>query len=554
MSAQRITRGFAWNHLYKIVEFGGVNLYAIIVARAFGPAVGGNYSVYLSISGTLAIISAFAVDGVLLRYLPRILRGERSYGEATVEGIRPFLIDLLSFRLLVSLGLTLLLIVGLGILPNYSPGLETSLGTIRLLWPYLVIYLLAQAVVAFGTYTLIGLLQTKWVFFASVASRTLLLAVGILLVATRTLSIEGAVALHACSAVVIAAMLLYWIHRHVEQESSPGLRIEFANFRKRLFGFVSRPRRVRIFLLMPFMLYGITTWGSDVLSTVLGRQPDILMMRAILGENTPAIGLYDAAARLGLMTEYVALFGLGGTLVSVFSEFAHEDEQNFPDRSHNGKRLYPRLLKARRDISGYQTVATTPLFFFMLAFAPLVIQVAYGMRFSGATPMFVASLILQALTVITFGGGMQVTSLVVIGKERVVFLNRLAWGILNLVVNYFLILHYGGLGAMIGTQAANMGVIVVESMLAAHWIGQSLVARRSAAIVAIAALSTFVTWYAVSFFDGFLPLVRLVIAAILMGALTFAGYALFRIPEAKNVWAKIRSLASRSAEPVSLSA
>src|ERR1035437_7584993 len=113
MSAHRITRGFAWNHLYKLAEFGGINLYAIMVARVFGPEVGGNYAVYLSISGTIAMIGAFAVDGVLLRYLPRILHGERSFGEAKVEGIRPFLIELLAFRLFVNLCLALLLVLAL---------------------------------------------------------------------------------------------------------------------------------------------------------------------------------------------------------------------------------------------------------------------------------------------------------------------------------------------------------------------------------------------------------------------------------------------------------
>jgi|GEM_PF-2535009 len=544
MSAQRITRGFAWNHLYKLIEFGGVNLYAILVARAFGPAVGGNYAVYLSISGTLAIFSAFAVDGVLLRYLPRLLGGERSFGETKVEGIRPFLIELLAFRLLVSLLLALLVVVVLAILPNYSSGLAASLGNIRGLWLYLTIFLLAQAVVAFSTNTLIGLLQTKWVFFASLISRFLLLGAGVFLFSTGRLSIDGAVAIHAFSSLLIAVLLLYWVHRHVERASSKGLRVEFAHFRQRLLGFISKPSRVRIFLLMPFMLYGITTWGSDVLSTVLGRQPDILMMRALLGENARDIGLYDAAARLALMTEYIFLFGLGGTLVSVFSEFAHHDEQNSAKQDRSIRHApYRRLWKARQDIAGFQNITTAPLFAFMLAFAPLALQVVYGGKFAGALPMLVASMILQSITVIAFGGGMQVTSLVVIGKERVVFMNRLSWGVLNLIVNYFLIQLYGGLGAMIGTQAADMGAVLTESILAARWIGQSLRPLRTAAILAIAAGSALLTSYGAGFLSTSIPpLIRLLAAAATMAVLTMGAYVLFRIPEAIRAWGKIRSI------------
>ena len=474
---------------------------------------------------------------------------------------------MLAFRLFVNLCLALILVVALGVLPNYSTGLAASLGGIRQLWPYFVIFLFGQACVAFSAYTLIGLLQIKWVFYASLLTRLSMLGAGALLLITGHLTIEGAVAIHAFAALANAALLLYWVNRHVERESSQGLRIEFANFRRRLVGFVSRPSRVRIFLLMPFMLYGITTWGSDVLSTVLGRQPDILMMRALLGENAKDIGLYEAAARLALMTEYAFLFGLGGTLVSVFSEFAHHDEQNSEhaaaERSDSPasatspprrRRLhYPRLLKARQDISGYQSVSTAPLFAFMLFFAPLVLEVVYGSRFAGALPMIVASLILQALSVIAFGGGMQVTSLVVIGKERVVFLNRLSWGLLNLVVNYFLILHYGGLGAMIGTQSADLGAVVTESILCYLWIGQSLQPSRTLAIVAIATASALLTYYGAGFLSTAIPaVVRLLAAGASMTLLTVGGYALFRIPEARKAWWKIRSLAGIP-EPASLS-
>ncbi len=557
MTAQRITRGFAWNHLYKLAEYGGMNLYAILVLRSLGPEIGGNYAVYLSISGLLAIIGAFAVDGVLLRYLPRILRGERSYGDAKIEGVRPFLIELLAFRLFVNLVLGALLIVMLAILPDYIPGLAHSLEGIWQWWPYFAIFLFSQAVVAFSTSTLIGMLQTKWVFFASLIARFSLLAVGFVLLITGKLSIDGAVALHAFAAVLNAALLLHWVYRHVEQESSAGLRMEFANFRRRLYRFIRKPSQVRIFLLMPFMLYGITTWGSDVLSTVLGRQPDVLMMRALLGENARDIGLYEAAARIGLMTEYVVLFGLGGMLVSVFSEFAHVDELASEEETEGKVRSnkkpkvhYTRLIKARKDVAGYQTISTAPAFIFMIVFTPLVLSVFFGAKFEDAAPMLLATLILQAITVIAFGGGMHVTSLVVIGKERFVFMNRLGWGIVNLVANYFLIQSYGGLGAIIGTQASNMAAIVLEGIVAARWIGQSFQFGRTLAILGVVLTSTILTYYGVQLLAPSMPaIVRLIVAGLIMAALTMGGYTLFRIPEAKTAWRKIRSLAGVQEAP-----
>ncbi len=549
MTAHRITRGFAWNHLYKIVEFGGMALYSILVSRKFGPELAGSYAVYLSISVSLAMIGAFAVDGVLLRYLPRMLRGERSFTDTKIEGIRPFLIELLAFRLFVNFILAIILIVVLVVLPNYSPSLSTSLGTIHKLWPYFVVFLFGQAGVAFSTFTLIGLLQVKWVFFASLLTRSALLLGGVLLIFSDNLSLEGAIALHAFASLVNAALLLYWVNRHVEHESRRTLKVEFEHLRKRVYGFISKPNRARLFILMPFMIYGVTTWGNDLLSTILGRQPDILMMRALLGENARDIGLYAAASQLAQMTEYLLLLGLGGALVSVFSELAHDDEQNAAPLQ-NGNRFqlnYPRLMKARRDIAGYQTVSTTPLFAFMFVFSPLVVQVIWGSKFTGVQPIFAVSLLLQAFTVVVFCGGMNITSLVAIRKERVVFLNRLTWGALNLIANYFLIRSYGGFGAMIGTQCANTGACATESFFTARWIGQSLQPIRSLAILSIVSICVSLTYFA----DGFIPLtfsplLRLLSLGIIMAVLTLTSYILFRIPEAKNVMGRILSLRKNS--------
>jgi O-antigen/teichoic acid export membrane protein len=568
MSASRVTRGFAWNHLYKMVEYGGVNLYAILVMRKFGPELGGNYAVYLSITGTLGILAAFAVDGALLRYLPRIARGDSERGSPLngrdggmkVGAVRPFIIQMFAFRMLVTLVLSAIVVLVLGVLPLFVPALATSLGTIRLLWPYFVVFLLGQCIVAFSAFTMIGLLQVKWVFYASLLTRVSLLAIFLVLIVLGGLSIEWAVALHAFAALVNGIVLLYWVNRHVEHASSPGLRTEFTHFVRHLSDFTRKPGYLRVFVVLPFMLYGITTWGSDVLTTILGRQPDILMMRAMLGENARDIGLYEAAARLVLMTEYLFLFGLGGTLVSVFSELVHQDEsEHVPARTRlvraggpdhgtrNGPR-FPRLAKARRDISGFQSVSTAPLIAFMIAFAPLVTSVVYGPKFSGALPMVMAGLSVLAITVIGFGGGMQVTSLVVIGKERVVFANRLAWGILNLIANYFLIRRWGGLGAMIGTQVSNSAACITESFLARKWIGPSFNPRRTASIVAIVAASTGLSYLvAIDLLPEDVPqLLRLLIAGGVMATATLAGYKVFRIPDAQKVLDKMRSLRGKT--------
>src|SRR5207244_1351785 len=116
---------------------------------------------------------------------------------------------------------------------------------------------------------------------------------------------------------------------------------------------------------------------------------------------------------------------------------------------------------------------------------PLAMQVTYGPQFAGAVPILIVSLAIQLTTIILFGGGMQITSLVVIGKERLVFKNRLVWGITNLIANYFLIQRFGAIGAMVGSQVSNLGACATESIIATHFIGQSFQLKRVTAILLI---------------------------------------------------------------------
>ncbi len=539
MSALRVSRGFAWTQLYKMVEYGALVLYGILVSRHFGPEIGGNYAVYLAFTGTLGIISAFAVDGVLLRYVPRVARGELEFGHLKVEGVRHFMLNLFAFRLLVTLVICVFVALLLGVLPNLYVSFGASLGSIHLLWPWIVVFLIGQCAVSFATFTLIGLLQVKWVFYASLIVRFTMLGTGLLLLQIGNLSVEWAVALHALAAVLNGCLLLYWVNHHVEPHTSPGLRKEIRHLAGTVRRFVRKPGYLRVFVGLPFMVYGITTWGSDILTTVIGRQPDILMLRAILGENARDIGLYNTAASIVLMAEYIFLFGLGGTLVSVFSELAHQDEAGGSKPGGH----FPLLGKARKDVAGFQAVMTAPLFGFMLVFTPLIVQVLYGWKFAGASPMVMLGLGITACSVVIFGGGMQVTSLVVIGKASVVFKNRLAWGVMNLIANYFLIRRFGGIGAMLGSQLANAGACATEGVLARRWIGSSFNPWRIAEILLIVSVSVLCSYGVEQILPHETPaLVRLLIAAAIMVGLTAGGYILFRIPDARQVFDRMRAL------------
>ncbi len=536
-------RGFAWNHLYKLVEYGLMNLYTVLVVRKFGPELAAPFAVYLSIVVTLQTLGAFGVDGVLLRYLPRILHGavlQHSDAE-TPQDLRGFIRRMFGFRLYVLLSLAVIVAFMLGVLPLMSTSVEAWLGTLPRLTPLIIAFLLAQGIVAFCTFTLIGLLRIKYVFFASLISRMLLLSAGILLVSSSTLTLDSAVSLHVVAALLNALLLLYWMKREVfdktdgtdvEPREAAQQTLRGKSSVRQAGGFLRSPKRVKIFLATPFMLYGLTTWGSDLLSTVLGRQPDILMMRAMLGEHSVQISFYQAACTIVLMTEYLFLFGLGGPLVSVFSSMAHRDEEEHT----KSNRTYPRLLRARKQVASYQTVATAPLFVFMFAFSPLVVELIFGVRYLPAVPLVRCGILFLSTVVIVFGGGMQITGLIAIGKERLVFRNRVYCGIANLIMNYFLIRAYGGLGAIFGTQLCNGAANVLEWYYAKKLIGSPMDYPRSALILSISGAAVAAAYFSVDLLIGGSPIwVQLGLAAVITTVLVTAAYFGFKLPEARAV-------------------
>jgi O-antigen/teichoic acid export membrane protein len=510
----KVTRGFAWNHLYKITEYGLINLYNVLVIRHFGPDLVGPYALYLSIGTTLSLIGAFAVDGVLLRYSAHAFADDGKETDPFLLRPVTFLHKLLSLRLIVVTFIALLVVLVLWVLPVSSPEMGQKLGSLPSLAPYLVIFLFAQAIIAYSSSVMLGLLDVRPVFLASLISRVLLILLGFLALAGDVLTLDRAVLIHTLAAVVYAVALFLYLNRKLGADASPIL-----TWLRSVGGYVREYATswslFRTFLGSTVISYGIATWGTDLLSAILSRQPDILMLSAILGEHSAQLGYYQVGAMLLLLAEYALLFGLGGTLVAAFSNLSREDQHD-----HSGER-YPKLANARRKVFRFQLATTTPLFFFLIFFAEPFVQLVFGRDYLPVVPMFQAGLSVLLLTVGFVGGGMHVTSLVSVGRQKTVFRVRLFWGALNLVGNYFLIINFGAIGALLGTQVANLGACATESVIADRLIGPSREWSAIVKIILVSAVSTALPWLLLSLVEVG-PFVELS-AACILAVVTYFG-------------------------------
>jgi O-antigen/teichoic acid export membrane protein len=210
--------------------------------------------------------------------------------------------------------------------------------------------------------------------------------------------------------------------------------------------------------------------------------------------------------------------------------------------------VYPRLLRARKEITSFQTTVILPLCGYFFVFAPQAVAFIYGTKFDSSVPLLRVGVVILALTIILFGGGVSVTSLVTIGKERTVFRNRLGWGILNLIVNVFLIRAYGAIGALLGTQLSNMGACATEYYFASRWIGPCV--NLSTALVCFGTvLAGAVAAHLIvnSAIGGTAILTQLVLGGVILIGVTILGYVVFRVESARKILERVSILFKPSA-------
>jgi O-antigen/teichoic acid export membrane protein len=540
---KRVARGFAWNHVYKIFDYGMYFMFTVSVVRMLGPAAAAPFVVYLSIAFPIALVGSLGVDSVLLRFMSR-LKQDGSVLETTDLTELPlvrFITRLFSFRVLVAIVLSLLIFVCLVALPAFIPAMSASLGTLPQLAPYLILFTFAQAATAFAQFALIGLLQVKKVFLASVIARSLLVGGMFALFLSGQVTVPSAVIVHVVSVFVNAIFLVYWMWQSVEHPTPNDSRHRATRTRGVLVdlgNFFRRPSSVRLFMLTPVMMYGITAWGADMLSTVLGRQPDVVMIRIFFGEHSRLITDYQVATNFLLMAEYVVLFGFSGALVSVFSSLGHQDEQDL----HRDGLSFPRLNRARREVSAFQTVAIVPICAFTMAFARQLVLFIYGKEFVQAAPILQVGILMLAFNITVFSGGVQITSLITIGKERLVFRYRLLWAVINVVANFFLIQQYGAMGALLGTQLSNIGACGCEFFFAKRYVGAASDWKNSFVVVAI---SSCCAWAAYVLINTFLADTGLFWQLAFGSMISLGGcaacYAVLRVDSARRIYLKIRS-------------
>ncbi|HZV12515.1 MAG TPA: oligosaccharide flippase family protein [Candidatus Kapabacteria bacterium] len=414
--AQHAIKGVAWNYLGRISEFGLLYVIRAIIARTLGPSNDSIFALFSSLTAGAVLLTALGTDWVVYKYLPQLTAQEKP-SEAAYLLRKTFFLRLLSSSLGAIAIYTLLGPLHIEFLSKYS-----------LLFPYLIfiaLYIVGQNMALFGTATLTASLRTKEVFFINVTTKFLLAAGIAVLVFSSLLTPSTAIIAVTCTACVAGALYIIRI--------SPKLRTQRTPFR-----------------LSPLVSFAAFLLGNDLLSIVLGRQSDILVL-SYWFPGSPQTSFYDNAFQFGLVVEQGITIGLAGILFSIFSELATRDRA--------------RLGEAHRQILGAIQLLFIPVGAFIAFAAPVIIPTIYGGKFLPAIPFVRAFLLLDIIDSGILGGGLNITLLQTINRERTTFTNRCVWGAVNLAVNLYLIPRYGALAALVTTRICDLGAVSVEHFI-----------------------------------------------------------------------------------------
>ena len=194
---------------------------------------------------------------------------------------------------------------------------------------------------------------------------------------------------------------------------------------------------------MPLLLVNATS--------VIASNADTIMLGVL--STTTEVGLYAVAARLALLTSFflqVSNASIAPKLAALYAD----------------NKLAEMTQMVQRVTLGLIVIAIIAVAFFV--FVGQYVLGLWGEQFTEAYSILIVLSIGQFFNIASGCAGML---LIMCGHEKIHGWISLSFVILNLLLNYFLIIHYGALGAAIATAITVAGENIVKVIYAKLKVG-----------------------------------------------------------------------------------
>lgn len=399
---RQVVNNTAWLFADKILRMGLSLVVGVWVTRYLGPTQFGIFSYAITfVSMFSAIANLGGLSSLIVRDIARNPAcKEESLGTA-------FALQIIGS--LITLGVTM------AIIPQLNPHEPLT---------YQLVAIIAAGNIfnAFGTidFWFQARLQSKYTIFAKNFAYLLVAIFRLILIQIKATVIAFAWARLAESAV--GALGLIWVY-HNQGNSLHSWRFNFKRAQELLYE------------SFPLVLSGIAVFVYVNI--------DQVMLGSILQEKKSELGFYAAAVKLSTVFDFFPMILASSTLPKLTQLKANNNEE------------YLKKLQIYFDIS---TAIWLALAIPISIFAPYVVPFVYGPAFAPSVPL------LSLYGWSQFGGLLGVarsTVLAIEGKLHYSLILSVMGAFLNIGLNYFMIPHYGAMGATIATLITYFFVIVL---------------------------------------------------------------------------------------------
>lgn len=409
---RRIGGGLVWGQVGRVLDIGLSLVFSVLVVRALGPQDFGVYSIAWSIIGTASLLASLGFGESLARFLPEIYHKNKLRAAALVR-------RLLVERTLVSLLVALAIWLGSKPLSAWTrtPQLQPVIG------------LVAALILIYGIWDLLSAyynaaLRIRDHVLIRLAGQIISLALALALFVGYGISVWVPLA-SLLASYLLSSLLFLFNSRHVFLLPVPSL--DLTSVRR----------------------FGGYVWLTNLATFGLASQVDVLLI-AVLLANKDQVGFYTVSVLVATRL-YSILTGWSIVLLPASAEAYARDATAGLARSFN-------------TFMKINLMSLVPPFIFLAVWNQPVITGVFHSAFAPAAPLlFIFSLFNLASAL----AGVNVCHplLYIADRQRSLLGLRIGAGLLNILLNLWLIPWIGAAGAVISTGVSNLATHLVELVL-----------------------------------------------------------------------------------------
>lgn len=428
--------------------------YRIVIARNFGPAVYGTFSLALIIFSFAVTISLLGFHEGILRFIP-LYRGTKKINN--IRYIFRFSVFILTLSSLL-FGLILFFsseFISINIF--HEPNLVIFLKILAIAMPFYMIGSVFLCLIR-------GFEKIKAHSFISEFFQILVKLISLILLIFFGLKVNS-VAISYFIGILIVFFVAYLYCRY-----------KLPEIFKKYFLKKEAKKQIR----RKFLLYSIPLFFSIILYDLFGYM-DSLVIGLI--KDSSSVGIYNAAFPIASLMAFVPSLFLQILFPMIIRKFS--------------EKKFELVRELSKQVQKWILIINLPFFSLMFLFSGAFINLLFGSQYMAAE---------QALRILSVGflfysmTNILGNLILVVGKSKILLINIIILSVFNLILNILLIPKYGINGAAFSTAISYITLNIILFFQVKHYVNIIPIRRKMFQILISVAIPSIILFYVRQFF------------------------------------------------------